>query len=326
MVKHGRFTALFLFFLLGLSVATAQAQTILHVNNSDPTCAGQSPCFATIQAAIDAALPRDTIRIQAGTYPEQLQVEKNDFVGATENDRIVIEADPGAAPGAVVLSGSGSSSCTNNYAIRFKQSRYVTVRELTITGHGAEAITLMGGNNQNQDIHIELNRIFGNGSGSCDGGITIKRGNPRTLIVNNLIYANGRNAISFSDADGGPHYIINNTIIGNQWNGIDVARSHIVTLANNIVNGNGTASGTTGGRFGVRRESSTSPQPTGIKLLNNLVCGNVQGQISSQILDATDANNFTPLGNEGAGVGALPGCGTEMGNGNGVKSAFSSFL
>lgn len=310
MVKHERFTILFLFllFLFGFALSTAQAQTVLHVNRTDPSCGGQSPCFTTIQAAINSAGAGDVVQIQAGTYPEQLSITgKNNFAGASEVDRIVIEADPAMNPGQVVLAGA-AGACTGNYAIRFQQSKFITIRGLTITGTGGQAISLLGGNNQNQDIHIELNRIFGNGSNSCDGGITINRGNPGTLIVNNLIYANGRNGISFIDADGGPHYIINNTIYGNQWNGVDVARSHIVTLANNIVNGNGTASGTTGGRFGVRRESTTSPQPAGIKLLNNLVCGNTQGQISTQVLDATDSSNFTPLGNEGTRVGALPGC------------------
>ena len=211
------------------------------------------------------------------------------------------------SPGQVVLTGA-PGTCTGNYAIRLQQSKFITIRGLTIAGTGGQAISLLGGINQNQDIHIELNRIFGNGSTSCDGGITVNRGNPGTLIVNNLIYANGRNGISFIDADGGPHYLINNTIYGNQWNGVDVARNHTITLANNIINNNGTAAGTTGGRFGVRRESSTTPQPAGIKLLNNLVCGNTQGQISAQVLDGTDSGNFTPLGNEGAGVGALPGC------------------
>ena len=166
----------------------------------------------------------------------------------------------------------------------------------------------MGGNNGNQDIHIELNRIFGNGSNSCNGGITIARGNPGTLIVNNLVYSNGRNGIAFEDADGGPHYVVNNTIYSNQWNAIDVARNHIVTIANNIINKNGTASGSTGGRFGVRRESSNNPQPAGIKLRNNLVCGNRLGEINGPVLDATDSGNFTPQGDEGMGAGALGGC------------------
>ncbi|MGN6730597.1 MAG: PKD domain-containing protein, partial [Candidatus Binatia bacterium] len=301
----------------------AQQPTALYVNRTDPTCAGHSPCFTTIQAAINAAGPGSAIRIQAGTYPEQLSIAgKNNFPSATEIDRIVIEADPSAEPGQVIVRGA-PGACTGNYAIRLQQSKFITIRGLTITGTGGQAISLLGGNNQNQDIHIELNRIFGNGSGSCDGGITVARGNPRTLIVNNLLYANGRNALTFIDADGGPHYVINNTIWGNQWNGIDVARNHTITLANNIVNNNGTASGITGGRFGVRRESATTPQPAGIKLLSNVVCGNVQGQISAQVLDSTDSSNFTPLGNEGPGVGALPACefpANLFGNVNGADS------
>src|SRR5215813_11138564 len=304
--------------LLGLFVAlynlsaqqalAAQPATILYVNRTDPTCGGHSPCYTTIQAAVNAAGPRSVINIQNGTYSEQLSISgKNNFQGATDIDRIIIEADPATQPGEVILTGS-PGACTGNYAIRLQQSKFITIRGLTITGTGGQAISLLGGNNQNQDIHIELNRIFGNGSSSCDGGITVARGNPGTLVVNNLIYANGRNGVSFSDADGGPHYLINNTIFGNQWNGVDVARNHTITLANNIIHSNGTASGTTGGRFGVARESSNNPQPAAIKLLNNLVCGNTQGQISPQILDSTDSGNFTPVGNEGTGVTAFPGC------------------
>jgi len=309
-MRQERGAIFFVFLLVFLSsiAANAQAQTILHVNRTDSTCGGQSPCFSTIQAALSSAGPNSVIRIQAGTYPDQLSiVRKNNFPGASEVDRIIIEADPTTQPGQVVLTGA-PGACTGNYAIRLQQSKFITIRGLTITGTGGQAISLLGGNNQNQDIHIELNRIFANGSSACGGGITVARGNPGTLIVNNLIFANGRNGISFLDADGGPHYLINNTISGNEWNGVDVSRNHTITLANNIINNNGTAAGTTGGRFGVRREGSTAPQPAGIKLLNNLVCGNTQGEISSQILDSTDSSNFTPLGNEGPGVGVLPGC------------------
>ena len=286
----------------------SQQQTILYVNRTDPSCDGKSPCYSTIQTAVDVAQPGSVIRIQTGTYPEQISIEKNKFPNATEFDRIVVEADPALQPGQVVLTGAPGPQCTERWAIRMKQSKFITIRGLTIAGTGAQAISLMGGNNGNQEIHIELNRIFGNGSSSCNGGITIARGNPGTLIVNNLLYSNGRNAITFEDADGGPHYVINNTISQNQWNGIEVARNHTVTIANNIINKNGTATGSTGGRFGVKRESSSVPQPLGIKLRNNLVCGNTLGEISGPALDSTDSGNFTPLGSEGAGVSAFPGC------------------
>jgi hypothetical protein len=289
-------------------LVASQQQSILYINRTDPTCGGQTPCYTTIQDAVDAAQPGNIVRIQAGAYSEQISIEKNKFPNATEFDRIVIEADPMLPPGQVVLTGAPGLQCTERWAIRIKQSKFVTIRGLTITGTGGQAISLMGGNNGNQDIHIELNRIFGNGSSSCNGGITIARGNPGTLIVNNLVYGNGRNGLAFEDADGGAHYVVANTIYGNGWNGIDVARNHTITIANNIINKNGTASGSTGGRFGVRRESSNNPQPAGIKLRNNLFCGNMLGEINGPMLDTTDSGNFTPQGSEGVGVGALAGC------------------
>ena len=185
MARHLGIAVLSLLGLLVLSNSvTAQQPTILYVNRTDPTCGGHSPCFTTIQAAINAAGPGNLIHIQAGTYTEQLAItDKNNFSGATEVDRIVIEADPAAAPGSVVLTGSPGPQCTDKFAIRIKQTKFVTVRGLTITGTGGQAISMMGGNNGNVGIHIELNRIFGNGSSSCDGGITVNRGNPGTLIV-----------------------------------------------------------------------------------------------------------------------------------------------
>jgi len=89
--------------LIGLFVTpidlSAQQATIVYVNRTDSTCGGHSPCFTKIQAAINAAQPRATIRIQAGTYPEQLNIQKNNFAGVVEADRIVIESDPAAQPG-----------------------------------------------------------------------------------------------------------------------------------------------------------------------------------------------------------------------------------
>ncbi len=299
---------LMLGFVFGLFVEPARAATTRYVSLADPTCGGQSPCYGTVQAAITAAQAGDTVQIQAGTYVEQVQVTgKNNTAGATEADRIVIQADQAAAVGSVVLQGA-VSQCTQGYAIRLQQSKFITIRGLTITEAGGEGIALMGGNNQNTAIHLERNRIYGNGSSSCDGGITIARGNPDTLIVNNLIYGNGRNGITFIDADGGPHQLIENTIHGNAWSGVNVAREHQVVVANNAITANGTASGSTGGRFGVTREGSSSPNPAGIQLVNNLICGNRLGEINGPALDVTDGGNLTPTGTEGAGVSASSGC------------------
>ena len=207
----------------------------------------------------------------------------------------------------MVLQGT-VAGCTNGHAVRFQQSKFITLRGLTIIGAGGQAISLMGGNNQNEAIHLERLRIFGNGSSECNGGITIARGNPGTLILNSLIYANGRNGIATIDADGGPHSLIGNTIHGNAWSGVYVTRDHEAWLVNNAITGNGTQAGSTGGRFGVSREGSTTPHPETIHLLSNLLCGNRLGEINGPALDATDSGNLTPTGAEGPGVTASPGC------------------
>ncbi len=295
--------------LLGGTPSPVPAQTGLrYANPTDPTCGGHSPCYTTIQAAVNALLAGEIIQLQPGTYHEQVNVTgKNNTAGASEADRIVIQADPAAAVGSVVLQGS-VTQCTNGYAVKLQQSKFITLRGLTITGAGGQAVSLLGGNNANQAIHLERLRIFGNGSSSCDGGVTIARGNPDTLLLNSLIYGNGRNGFATIDADGGPHYLIGNTIHGNAWSGVSVTRSHVVFLVNNAITGNGTATGSTGGRFGVSREASSSPDPTGIHLLNNLVCGNRLGEVNGPALDGTDAGNLTPTGTEGPGVAASPGC------------------
>src|SRR5258705_623393 len=138
--------------------APAAAQTIRHVSASDPTCGGQTPCYATIQAAITAAQASDTIRVRPGTYIEQLSITSKNSTATSETQRIVIEVAPSAPVGSVLLTPP-AAQCTNGHAVRFQQSKFITLRGLTITGAGGQAISLMGGNNGNVAIHLERLRI-----------------------------------------------------------------------------------------------------------------------------------------------------------------------
>jgi hypothetical protein len=45
--------------------STQQGLRLLYVSASDSTCQRRSPCFATVQAAMDAATPGETIQIGA---------------------------------------------------------------------------------------------------------------------------------------------------------------------------------------------------------------------------------------------------------------------
>ena len=116
--------------------SSQQGGVIRYVNNADPTCGGLTPCYATIQAAVNAAQAGDTIQIQAGFYVEQVAIiGKNNTADATEASRIIIQADPAAAVGSVVLQGA-VTQCTSGFAIRLQQSKFITIRGLTITGAG----------------------------------------------------------------------------------------------------------------------------------------------------------------------------------------------
>ena len=287
------------------TAALSEAGLVRHVNRTDATCGGASPCYGTIQAAVNAAQAGDTVQIQPGSYVEQVVVIAKNAGTTNPATRIVIQADPAAAVGSVVLRGA-VNQCAAGHAVLIRQSRFVTVRGLTITGSGGAAIALAGGGDRNLAVHIERNRIVGNGGTGCDGGITIGAGNAATLVVNNLVLANGRNGIAALDGEGGPHTLVQNTIHGNGWNGLSATRSHVFLLINNAITGNGIHPGSTGGRVGVRRE--TAPLPLAMVLRHNLICGNRLGEIAGPVLDGADGANLTPGGAEGPGVTASPGC------------------
>ncbi|MGH7368699.1 MAG: Ig-like domain-containing protein [Candidatus Rokuibacteriota bacterium] len=293
--------------LTASAIATSEAGTVRHVSRTDGTCGGHAPCHGSIQAAVNAAQPGDTIRIQAGAYVEQVSVIAKNAGARTPSSRIVIEADPTAPAGGVVVHGA-VGGCSHGPAIRIQQSRFITIRGLTVTGAGGAAIELAGSGGRNLAVHIERNRIVGNGGPGCDGGITIGVGNVGTLIVNNLILANGRSGIATVDGQGGGlHTLVQNTIHGNGWNGVSATRGHVFLLINNAITGNGTQAGSAGGRVGVKRVSALVP--LAIVLRNNLICGNRLGEVAGMVLDRTDGANLTPTGAEGSGVTASPGCG-----------------
>ena len=117
----------------------------------------------------------------------------------------------------------------------------MTIRGLSVVGGGVRGIGLRGGSLENTGIHLERNRIGRGGPRECNGGIDVGRGNPQTVIANNLIYGNGRNGIRFRDGRGGSYSVVGNTIAHNAWSGIQITHAAAVDLVNNVIVANGTA-------------------------------------------------------------------------------------
>ena len=237
-----------------------QPGLIRYVNATDPICGGHAPCHATIQAAVTAALSGETIIVQAGLYVGQVLVQgKNSDARAGEHSRIVIEGDPAAASGSVVLDGA-VAGCTDGYAIRLQRSKFITIRGLTITGAGGSGDPAPGGK-QSEPGHPPraAPHLRQRLAPSATGESRSPAASPDTVIANSLIYGNGRHGIAIIDAEGGPHYIVGNTIHGNAWSGVGLRPQPTAFLVNNAITANGTAAGSTGGRFGVRREGAIVP-------------------------------------------------------------------
>jgi len=271
--------------------------------------------YTTIQAAVNAvpATGPRIVKVKAGTYHEAVTISRRNATALLESQRIVLMADPDAAPGAVaVIPPAGRNTFT------LEISRFITLKGFRMTGATKEAIFMRGGGSGNRDVTLDSNHLHHNGSASANGGIYIGRENPRTWAFNNLIRANGRNGVLIDcGVENAPKYFVNNTIVQNGFNGLFVGDSlkDEIVLANNVIVGNGTSAGTTGGRFGVFRESTapgTGPGTRTIIILrNNLFYQNTGGDIGNviQTLDAGDGGNLTTRGNEAPGCfGGAAGC------------------
>ena len=75
----GMVSVLTLLCLLAGPAMPAQADATTHYVAAGGDCGGATPCYATIQAAVDAASPGDEIRIAAGVYTDMSVRPKNDI-------------------------------------------------------------------------------------------------------------------------------------------------------------------------------------------------------------------------------------------------------
>ena len=222
---------------LAVTRVSAQGGPTLIV---DPSGAGN---YTTIQAAVNAvtnaAGPR-TILVRAGTYAEAVNISAKNTGATADAQRLVIQADPQAARGTVIVTPPA-----NNNAFHIHQCKFITLDGFTIvgvTGNQMPAVKLGGGAQDNQDVTVSGNDIHGNSS----HGIEVQAGNPRTWLINNLIRHNGTpsntgEGVNIANGTSAqPVYLLNNTIYANRFNGVFCQKPRVLWVVNNLIVGNGT--------------------------------------------------------------------------------------
>ncbi len=316
-VRISQMLKLFAFgILIPLSWTPAEGATI------NVACPG-----ATIQAAIDAASPGDTISV-TGTCTENI-------IFRNEKQRIALDGGNVAT----IIGTSGGGNQGRAVTIRGKG---ITVQNFTITG-GSHGVHVNRGSNATINHNIIQN--------SNNNGILIDQFS-FAIITNNTISGHGSNGISIRDASSArigfnltndvsasPNTVQNNgdrgivvtraasaeilgnVIQNNASDGIGVFRNAQADISSNTINGNGTAfqpGDTTGNGLAVGQNSSVQlgeDNPTtfmdqpNITTVNNANAGirctqgsNVRGHLGStnqlngavsQFGGGTTANTFS---------------------------------
>lgn len=166
-------------------------------------CSGVAPASVTIQGALDAASPGDTVRVCAGTYKEQVTIDTN---GVT-----LISAKPWQARIAPTAPGGGAivTVAAKNVTVQWLKIVAPTTGACNATGQG---ILVDGVAN----ARLLSNRILANKNGDTFGGpcgltegITIDDGSQGAYVWHNIVRAFKLVGIIVHNADA---QVINNSV------------------------------------------------------------------------------------------------------------------
>lgn len=212
-----------LFFIAASTVANA---TIRYVNH-DGICGGHSPCYTTIQAAVNASAPGDIIMVASGTYNENITVHVSLNL-------------KGAQAGNDARTRSGSESSVTGGGTNFTiNADHVTIDGFTLNGPVSSAAVVMPGGNTGETIK---NNIINN------SGTAVSFNTSNTMFLQNVVNNVFATATEGFQENTSPIHDI--TISNNKFGGAngDIYNADItiiegnsnVTVSGNNSNGDGT--------------------------------------------------------------------------------------
>jgi pectinesterase len=249
-------------------VAPAYAQGSRYVDNN-PTrqCGGNTPCYATIQAAVDAANSGETIYVYPGTYSESVDLSsmspQGDLTLVTVNSAGV--PTPGtvevhyegpeaeirtatAFDGDVTIDGFVVYSDGSGMDVELEGAggadRNLVIRNVTATGTGNNGIEAEA------DGDVTVTNCTANDNVSAGGsGMIVKDTGGDVTILDCEASGNGSTGIRVNNVDGAVT-VRNCTASGNQARGVWVSSvDGVMTISNCTADGNTygfTASGLSG--------------------------------------------------------------------------------
>ncbi len=229
----------------------------LWVDDDDPTCGGHSPCYQTIQEAVAAAQPGDTIKVRPGTYQGQISISKDLTISGESQELVLIynkdlrgespwEAIRVTGPATVTIE---KVSVIDSVAGILAKEAQITLRQAKLSNNLVaiwifnSQLTLMESQLSSNHIGVSLatesplpNRIEGNQFQQQKGGLSaiFVSKSSHVIIRDNKIYGTGTGIELEDSAEAS----IQANIIQNNVYGVLVSETSKAHLEGNQILGN----------------------------------------------------------------------------------------